>query len=32
VPLNGGMHDIADGYRDADEIATRPGSRFACGR
>ncbi len=24
-----GMHDIADGYRDANEIATRPGSRFA---
>jgi aldose 1-epimerase len=29
VPLNGTTHDIADGYRDAGEIATRPGSRFA---
>lgn len=29
VPLNGTMHDIADGYRDAAEIAARPGSRFA---
>ncbi|MBB6248897.1 aldose epimerase [Rhodanobacter sp. A1T4] len=29
VPLNGELHDIADGYRDANEVATRPGSRFA---
>jgi len=29
VPVNGVMHDIADGYRDAHEVATRPGSRFA---
>lgn len=29
VPLNGAMHDLADGYRDAGEIAARPGSRFA---
>jgi len=29
VPVDGTMHDIADGYRDASEIATRPGSRFA---
>ncbi|MEO6926749.1 MAG: aldose epimerase [Rhodanobacter sp.] len=29
VPLAGAMHDLADGYRDADEVRTRPGSRFA---
>jgi aldose 1-epimerase len=29
VPATGGMHDIADGYRNANEVATRPGSRFA---
>lgn len=29
VPFNGSVHDIADGYKDAGEIATRPGSRFA---
>ncbi|MEO9079037.1 MAG: aldose epimerase [Rhodanobacter sp.] len=29
VPLAGGMHDLADGYRDAAEIVARPGSRFA---
>lgn len=29
VPVGGAMHDIADGYRDANEVATRPGSRFA---
>lgn len=29
VPLAGGLHDLADGYRDADEITGRPGSRFA---
>lgn len=29
VPLNGAPHDIADGYKDAGEIAARPGSRFA---
>lgn len=29
VPLAGGMHDLAGGYRDAAEIASRPGSRFA---
>lgn len=29
VPVNGMAHDIADGYKDAGEIAARPGSRFA---
>ena len=29
VPLAGKMHDIADGYRNAKEVAKRPGSRFA---
>lgn len=29
VPLNGSLHDLADGYRDPDEILQRPGSRFA---
>ena len=29
VPTAGGMRDLADGYRDAEEIAARPGSRFA---
>ena len=29
VPVGGVVHDIADGYRDANEVATRPGSRFA---
>ena len=29
MPVGGVMHDIADGYRDAHEVATRPGSRFA---
>jgi len=29
VPRGGGSLDIAAGYRDADEISARPGSRFA---
>ncbi|HEY0199549.1 MAG TPA: aldose epimerase [Rhodanobacter sp.] len=29
VTIAGQMHDLADGYRDAAEIASRPGSRFA---
>ncbi|HEV2681603.1 MAG TPA: aldose epimerase [Rhodanobacter sp.] len=29
VPFAGAMHDLADGYRDAAEIAARPSSRFA---
>jgi aldose 1-epimerase len=29
VPLGDGLHDLADGYRDADEVQHRPGSRFA---
>jgi aldose 1-epimerase len=29
VSVAGVMHDFADGYRDAAEIAGRPGSRFA---
>ncbi|MEP6897963.1 MAG: aldose epimerase [Rhodanobacter sp.] len=29
VMLDGHMHDLADGYRDAGEIASRRGSRFA---
>lgn len=29
VPVAAGLHDLADGYRDAAEIAARPGSRFA---
>lgn len=29
VPAPGGSWDIADGYRDADELETRPSSRFA---
>jgi len=29
VPFAGGLHDLADGYRDADEVRDRPGSRFA---
>lgn len=29
VLRNGAMQDLADGYRDADEIVRRPGSRFA---
>ncbi|MEO7052687.1 MAG: aldose epimerase [Rhodanobacter sp.] len=29
VPFAGGLHDLADGYRDADEVRARPGSRFA---
>lgn len=29
VALDGAMHDLADGYRDAAEVASRPGSRFA---
>jgi aldose 1-epimerase len=29
VTVNGERHDLADGYRDAAEIASRPGSRFA---
>ncbi|MEO8810799.1 MAG: aldose epimerase [Rhodanobacter sp.] len=29
VPFAGGLHDVADGYRDAVEVLKRPGSRFA---
>jgi aldose 1-epimerase len=29
VMIDGHTHDLADGYRDAAEIASRPGSRFA---
>ena len=29
VPRNGAAYDIVDGYKDAGEIAARPGSRFA---
>ncbi|OOG43520.1 aldose epimerase [Rhodanobacter sp. C05] len=29
VALDGGMHDLADGYRDAAEVVSRPGSLFA---
>jgi len=29
VPFAGGLHDLADGYRDANEVRDRPGSRFA---
>ncbi|OOG62932.1 aldose epimerase [Rhodanobacter sp. B04] len=29
VARDGAMHDLADGYRDAAEVASRPGSRFA---
>jgi aldose 1-epimerase len=29
VPFAGGMHDLADGYRNAEEVCARPGSRFA---
>jgi len=29
VPFEGVMHDLADGHRDAAEIVSRPGSRFA---
>ncbi|WP_449427138.1 aldose epimerase family protein [Rhodanobacter umsongensis] len=29
VAVDGTMHDLADGYRDAAEVASRPGSRFA---
>ncbi|MGH8158869.1 MAG: aldose 1-epimerase [Rhodanobacter sp.] len=29
VAVDGAMHDLADGYRDAAEVASRPGSRFA---
>lgn len=29
VPTADGVRDLADGYRDAAEIAARPGSRFA---
>jgi aldose 1-epimerase len=29
VTIDGVTHDLADGYRDAEEIASRPGSRFA---
>ena len=29
LPFGGRVHDLADGYRDAAEIAARPGSRFA---
>jgi len=29
VPFGGARHDLADGYRDADEVRRRPGSRFA---
>lgn len=29
IELDGRTHDLADGYRDADEILARPGSRFA---
>jgi aldose 1-epimerase len=29
VPFAGGLHDLAAGYRDADEVRQRPGSRFA---
>ena len=29
VALDGSMHDLADGYRDAAEVTSRPGSRFA---
>jgi aldose 1-epimerase len=27
--VGGGVHDLVDGYRDAAEVAARPGSRFA---
>ncbi len=29
VPAAGGVRDLADGYRDAQEVVARPGSRFA---
>ena len=29
VPFAGGRHDLADGYRNAEEVRARPGSRFA---
>ena len=29
VPLGGAMHDLAGGYRDAGEMVSRAGSRFA---
>lgn len=29
VAVGGTMHDLADGYRDAAEVVSRPGSRFA---
>ncbi|MFC4525739.1 aldose epimerase [Dyella halodurans] len=29
VPSRAGTHDLADGYRDAGELDTRPSSRFA---
>ncbi|HEY8681912.1 MAG TPA: aldose epimerase, partial [Rhodanobacter sp.] len=29
VAVAGDLHDFADGYRDAAEVAHRPGSRFA---
>lgn len=29
VAVGGSMHDLAEGYRDAAEVASRPGSRFA---
>jgi len=29
VPVGAGSHDIADGYRNAGELDTRPSSRFA---
>jgi len=29
LPFKGVMHDLADGHRDAAEIVSRPGSRFA---
>ncbi len=29
VPLGGAMQDLADGYRDAGEVISRAGSRFA---
>ena len=29
VPFADGVHDLVDGYRNADEVRVRPGSRFA---
>ncbi len=29
VPFAGGLHDLADGHRNAAEVRARPGSRFA---